>query len=320
VSIGAAAQTELAPSHRTEQRYIAMAQHKEKWLVFVDTNILLDFYRLPGESAARQLKLLERHKDSLILTDQLKMEFLKNRQKVIIDGLRQLSKPQKAALPAILFDYQPAKMLLKNQTAAEKQFVKVRAKIEAILKSPSSADHVYRALIRIFDHSTPLNLARPNKRRYAVRNLARKRFSLGYPPRKANDYSLGDAINWEWIIECAEKSDPNVHVMIVSRDGDYGASFGEDAVLNDWLRREFKERVSQKRKIDLTKKLTVALRMLDEVVSSKDVEEEEKLLDTPDTEADESDFWKWISGRIKVSPEEEKKFLVLADEILGVKK
>ncbi len=293
-----------------------MAQHKNKWLVFIDTNILLDFYRLPGESAVRQLKLLERHKESLILSDQLKMEFLKNRQKVIVDSLKQLSKPQKAAMPAILFDYQPAKMLLKHQAGAEKQFAKVRAKIEAILNSPSSADHVYRALMRIFDHSTPLNLARPNKRRYAIRNLARKRFALGYPPRKANEYSLGDAINWEWIVECAENSDPNVHVMIVSRDGDYGASFGEDAILNDWLRREFKDRVSKKRKIELTKKLTVALRLLDEEVKSEDVEEEKKLIESPSDDFD-TKFWDWITNKHKPAPEEEEKFSKHLDSILA---
>lgn len=297
-----------------------MPPQKDKWLVFVDTNILLDFYRLPGESAVRQLKLLERHKNSLILTDQLKMEFLKNRQKVIAESLKQLVRPQKPALPAILFDYQPAKMLLKNYASAEKQFAKVRAKIEAILSAPSSADHVYRALMRIFDEGGALSLARPNKRRYAIRHLARKRFSLGYPPRKANDISLGDSINWEWIVECAQKSDANVHVMIVSRDGDYGASFGDEAILNDWLRREFKERVSQKRKIQLTKKLTVALRMLDEEVRSEDVEEEEKLLDAPDATDDEREFWLWVSGKKKFSPEQEERFAELADEFLGGKK
>lgn len=286
-----------------------MTAAKDQWLVFVDTNILLDFYRLPGESAARQLGLLEKHKRALILTDQLKMEFLKNRQKVIVDSQKQLSKPSRPNLPAILFDYQPAKMLQKNITSAQKQFDKVHKKIEAILSNPSSVDHVYQLLMRIFDdHPNQLNLRRPSKRRYTIRNLARKRYVLGYPPRKTNDHSLGDAINWEWIIECAKNSDPNVHVLIVSRDGDYGASFGEDAILNDWLRREFKERVSKKRKIELTKKLTVALKRLDEDVKSIDIEEEKKLLVDDSRKEFEDRLFDWIMGEKNFSPEEVKEF------------
>jgi hypothetical protein len=58
----------------------------KKWLVFIDANILLDFYRQAGESAIRQLKALEKHRESLILGDQLSMEFLKNRQAAIVAG------------------------------------------------------------------------------------------------------------------------------------------------------------------------------------------------------------------------------------------
>ena len=38
-----------------------MTQAKSKWLVFVDTHILLEFYRLLA-IAVRQLEALERHK------------------------------------------------------------------------------------------------------------------------------------------------------------------------------------------------------------------------------------------------------------------
>jgi hypothetical protein len=121
-------------------------------------------------------------------------------------------------------------------------------------------------------------LKRPNKTRFTVRNLARKRFVLGYPPRKQGDTSIGDAINWEWVIWCAQSSTENHHVLIVSRDSDYGVTYDNKAVLNDWLRREFKERVSQKRKIELTNRLTDALKLLDERVSPEDESAETRLL------------------------------------------
>src|SRR5580765_7471463 len=45
------------------------------------------------------------------------------------------------------------------------------------------------------------------------------------PPRKPNDTSMGDAINWEWIVECAKTL--NGSVIIVSRDRDYGVTYNK---------------------------------------------------------------------------------------------
>ena len=255
-----------------------MPAAQENWLVFVDTNILLDFYRLGGESAKRQLEALERHKDLIITSEQIRMEFLKNRQKVIVDSISQLKMPAKPSLPPLLAEYQPAKMLLKHRENADKNLSEVRSKIEGVLRDPSRHDHVYLSLNRIFDNNSPFNLRRPDKQRFAIRNLARKRFTLGYPPRKPSDTSIGDAFNWEWIIRCANNSAPNYHVMIVSRDSDYGVTYNKDPILNAWLRREFKERVSRKRKIELTNRLTVALERLAEPVDQQDVDEEDRLL------------------------------------------
>lgn len=70
--------------------------------MFVDTNILLDFYRLPGPSAARQLKALERHQGILITSDQMRMEFLKNRQKVVAESIKGIAKPNKTSVPALV--------------------------------------------------------------------------------------------------------------------------------------------------------------------------------------------------------------------------
>lgn len=66
--------------------------------------------------------------------------------------------------------------------------------------------------------------------------------------------------------------------MIVSRDNDYGMSVGQDRYLNDWLVKEFKERVSTKRKIELSPKLTVALKRLSEQVSRSDEREEAAII------------------------------------------
>ena len=109
-----------------------------------------------------------------------------------------------------------------------------------------------------------------------MRKLARKRFVLGYPPRKKEDNSIGDAVNWEWIIRCAERSGKDI--VIVTRDTDYGVFYGGKAVVNDWLKQEFKERVSRRRNIYLSDKLYQAFKMISLTVSKEMAEEEERLI------------------------------------------
>lgn len=260
----------------------ARVDRRENWLIFVDTNILLDFYRISSGSATRQLNALEKHKKILITSDQIRMEFLKNRQKVVIESLKGITKPNKVSLPTVVQDFQPASMLAKHIDNAIQSHSKIRGKFESILRDPSRYDPVFQSLKRIFNFESDFNLKRPNKTRFMIRTLARKRFILGYPPRKAGDVSIGDAINWEWIIWCAQNSNKNHHILIVSRDGDYGVAYEDKVILNDWLRREFKDRISQKRKIELTNRLTVAMKILEERVNPEDEIEETKLISEPD--------------------------------------
>ena len=98
------------------------------------------FYRLAGQSAIRQLKALERHQDNLILGDQLRMEFMNNRQLAIIAGIDRFStRPERPALPAIFSKLQPAKTWIKIHGTAETNFKKVKSRIETILEPISKS-------------------------------------------------------------------------------------------------------------------------------------------------------------------------------------
>jgi hypothetical protein len=252
----------------------------EKWLIFVDTNILLDFYRMPGENAGRQIDSLKKHLNSIIVTEQIKMEFLKNRQKVIADMMAQLAAPQKASLPMILTGSRSGKALAKAMDQHVKRHKQAKDRVALILSRPDEHDPVYRGLRTIFSHNGPLNLKRPDEQRFEIRELAQRRCQLGYPPRKANDTSIGDALNWEWLIRSAQNT-AGANVLIVSRDGDYGVAQANDTILNDWLKAEFKARVKPAREIGLTNKLTVALKQLAEVVSPDDEAAEASVLQPP---------------------------------------
>lgn len=237
-------------------------------LLFIDTNILLDFYReRKSDVSMKFLEQMEACKDRLILGSQVEMEYKKNRQIVILESLGKFGTPDwgKLTTPALVSETQAAEMIKKNQREITKQQKIISDKIQKILENPGAHDDVYKVLQRIFKHKSSLNLNRESKQRFGIRRLARKRFCLGYPPRKKGDNSIGDAINWEWIIQCA--IDSGKDIVIVSRDGDYGTSFKDKWYLNDWLFQEFKQRVSQKRKILLTGKLSEALKIVHATVT-----------------------------------------------------
>lgn len=250
----------------------------ENWIFFVDTNVLLDFYRLSGESAKRQLATLEKHSKLLITTEQVRMEFLKNRQKVIAKTIAELKAPHKDGVPSIFSESKPAGALKTAKESSIARFKKLKDYALKYIENPSAYDKVFQTFNRIYKKNTDLNLSRAEKVRFEIRNLARKRFILGYPPRKGSDTSIGDAVNWEWVIKCAQSAKNSPHVLIVSRDGDYGVTVDRKTFLNDWLYREFKERVGEKRKIELTDSLTVALKKMGEVVAPEDEAEEKRVI------------------------------------------
>lgn len=249
-------------------------------LVFIDTNIFLDFYRVRAKTHALEiLQRIDENHSRIITGSQVEMEFKRNRQRVILDSWKEIKSPSFESvkeLPAFLADSKQSKALRGNEKKARELATRLKARALRVLENPTRHDPVYKSAQRLFRSAEPYNLNRTRKERFAVRRLARKRFCLGYPPRKANDTSIGDAVNWEWIVQCA--IDSGADIVIVSRDTDYGAFFEGRAVLNDWLLQEFKERVSQKRKIRLTDRLTDAMREASISVSPSEEKAEKEFL------------------------------------------
>lgn len=99
---------------------------------------------------------------------------------------------------------------------------------------------------------------------------------MGYPPRKKNDTSIGDAINWEWIVHVCKEN--NANAIIVSRDGDYGVSYNDKSYINDWLSAEFKERVNKRKAVTLYDSLSSALKDLKVRVTQAEQDEERRMI------------------------------------------
>ena len=248
------------------------------YLVFIDTNIYLDFYRYRNDVSLSLLQRLDNNHNRIITTAEVEMEYKKNRQKVILEALHSI-RPQSAGqlnMPSFLkeskYNKTSSRLAKERDTLANKLLIRT----EKLLESPGRYDPVYKILQRLFKARATCHLNRGSKIRADIREKAQKRYILGYPPRKPNDTSVGDAINWEWIIHCARQCQDNI--VLISRDSDYGAFEKSNYYLNDWLVQEFKERVSHNRSITLTGRLAEGFRIAGITVPAAEEQAEQNLL------------------------------------------
>jgi PIN domain len=248
-------------------------------LIFVDANILLDFYGAPfGNAGLTLLQRINNHHDVIITGDQVEMEFKKNRQRVIRESFgKVIVSSAQVTLPAFLVGSPEEKELKRLQTEMDAQANAIKDSVKAMLRDPTS-DPVYDVVEALVRADTPFSLSRKKPERTEIRELAEKRFKLGYPPRKSRDTSIGDAINWEWMLHCVDKSQRDL--IVVTRDSDYGESVDGQAALNDWLSEEFTDRTEGKRNVALTAKLSEAFQAIAVPVSPQEVAEEDELIKT----------------------------------------
>jgi len=245
-------------------------------LLFVDANIWLDFYRGRNETGLALLKHAESISNDIIVTYQLESEFKRNRHAAILEGMKELKAPSQIPRPGIFSDAQATRVIIKSFAEIEKGVKKLKTRLNRALAEPTLHDPVYQACQRIFHREeSPIVLRHDNKIRNAIRRRAFRRFLHGYPPRKGSDISIGDAFNWEWMIYCAQEN--TADLVIVSRDGDYGTSFGDKIHVNDDLRQEFSDRVSKKRKLLLYHKLSDALKHFAVEVSPEEEQAESEI-------------------------------------------
>jgi len=242
-------------------------------LLFIDTNILLDFYRARNDAGVSLLSKVDSLHDQTITTCQVEMEFKKNRQKVMAETVLTMKAPEfNLSAPAFLADAKAVKVIKNKVQEVKKRTEKLKGRILATMGNPKTRDRIYQTIQRLFVNPSPLNLRHDTPEFKLVWRKALRRFLEGRPPRKKDDTSAGDAINWEWIVHCIKKT--NRDVIIVSRDADYGLILDEKGYANDWLADELKERVKQNRKLILVDRLSSALKLLDVKVTPEEVSSE----------------------------------------------
>jgi hypothetical protein len=252
-------------------------------LLFIDTNIFLDFYRTRKDAGISLLSKIDTLHDKIITTCQVEMEFKKNRQKVISESMSLVKPPDfNLATPAFLLEAKNVEMIKTRIKDVKGRVANLRTRILSTLENPQTKDRIYQTMQRLFTDQSQLNLRHDTPEYRAVWRKALRRFLEGRPPRKKDDTSAGDAVNWEWIVRCIEKY--NRDVVIVSRDADYGLTIGENGYANNWLAEEVKQRVNQKRKLVLVELLSSALRLFDVEVTREEINAERASIKSTATE------------------------------------
>jgi rRNA-processing protein FCF1 len=205
--------------------------------LFIDTNILLSFYALNQEDLGELRKLADRviNKEvTLLITDQIIDEFYRNREQRIEGSLKsfygQTFNPQ---LPQICENYPEEAARLRNALKEYEQAHSVMvARVAIDIKAKNlQTDQIIRSF---FENGHKVVLDQ------AIIDRARLRMGVGNPPGKNN--SLGDAINWECLLNVVPDQ---TDLFLISGDKDYSSPLGDDE-LSGFLRDEWERRKQSK--------------------------------------------------------------------------
>jgi len=198
---------------------------KKQLNLFIDTNILLGFYRYSKDDLAKlgELEdLIVKTKDvNLIVTSQQVDEFYRNRDKVIVDAVKELNTT--ISIPKLFSGHKDYKQIRK-QAAMIKTEVE-RVKDETLVAAKDGKLKADGIIARLFENAIKIDADIVLK--------AKRRMAVGNPPGKNG--SIGDAINWELLLQTVP-ADADLH--IVSQDGDFSSALDKDK-LNSFLQREW---------------------------------------------------------------------------------
>lgn len=199
--------------------------------IFIDTNILLDIYHLSGadlEELRKLKKMVEKGKVELLVSGQVVEEFWRNRERVVADALKNFKESKAVAkIPNIIRAYSEAKELkaLVDKTNEIVKTLLARA-TEDIEKDALKADGVIQELL------SAVTVGEITDEIFA---RSKRRVEVGNPPGKKD--SLGDAVNWEWLLE-QEIEFWDDELVIISADGDYESELNKgkprEYLLREW--------------------------------------------------------------------------------------
>lgn len=198
--------------------------------VFLDTNIYLNFYHFTSDDLDELKKLFilqESKKLNVYITEQVKNEFLRNRENKLFDALKKFNEDNiKETIPNIIKEYQEdyenyKKVIVKFKEL--KNFIKNKISNDISnnnLKADKLIEYIFNKSIK-FEFND------------YIFNEAKKRFDLGNPPGK--DKSYGDAINWLSLLNFINYTED---IYIITDDTDFYSIIDKNKI-NDFLLKEW---------------------------------------------------------------------------------
>lgn len=205
-----------------------------KMHVFIDTNILLNFFHFSKDELDALNNVFASHEHGAAkvhLTRQVCDEFRRNRENKIKDALKRFREVKYSAqLPSFLKGYEEYNDIRRLSGELQRLTKTIMDKVEAdITARRLLAD---RLIEDIFSRSEIIETT-PE-----VYTIASMRMAIGNPPGKNN--SIGDAINWTVLLESVPDEE-DLHV--ISEDGDFYSSLNEEAI-HPFLEEEWKKKKS----------------------------------------------------------------------------
>ncbi len=199
--------------------------------LFIDTNILLNFYHFSTddlEELNKLLVLIRNDEIVLFMPEQVINEFYRNRENKINDSLKEFRKEKiERPFPQMTKHYPEYKTLRE----AIKTFDENRqALLEKLLGDINTNSLKADVLINeLFGNAERINI------NYNIYNKAKYRHDLGNPPGKKD--SCGDAINWEALLNFVPNHED---IILITEDGDYLSELNNDK-LKPFLVDEWKQ-------------------------------------------------------------------------------
>jgi predicted nucleic acid-binding protein len=191
--------------------------------LFIDTNIFLSFYHLSNDDLEELHKLtvlLEEGKVVLWLPEQVKDEFKRNRENKISEAVKKLQEQKKKPqFPQICKDYDEYSEIRDLQKEYDKKLSSLIKKVNDDIEVGSLKADVM--ILELFDKAKTIASTQE------LIDKAKFRMDVGNPPGK--DGSLGDAINWEGLLESVPYMEK---LYLVADDKDYYSVLNENELKN----------------------------------------------------------------------------------------
>ena len=201
--------------------------------LFIDTNAFLSFFAYTKDDVEELKKLaslIEAKQVSLYLTEQVRDEFYRNREKKLSESISQFEKSiVLTGIPRFMAGYPQADDYARAAREATK------SKDEAVQRAKKEARNEKLAADVLFRQVA--DAARVKKITQGDYEAATRRMHRGNPPGKEG--SLGDRINWEMLLRTVPDEN-DLH--LVSRDGDFISPLDPTApnafLLSEWRKQK----------------------------------------------------------------------------------